>query len=145
MERSRRCAARPFQSGAARVVAIVGANGAGKTSLLSAIAGIVTPAEGSVAFAGRPLLGLQLESVVQQGIALVPEGRHIFASMTVLENLMLGATIRRDAGSVKADIDEFFETFPILGHAAGSRPGNFPAASSNSLQSPARCSRAQNS
>ena len=97
------------------VVAIVGPNGAGKTSLLSAIAGVVAPAAGSVTLAGNPLIGLALESVVQQGIALVPEGRHIFASLTVLENLTLGATIRRDAGGVKADIEEFFETFPILG------------------------------
>lgn len=97
------------------VVVIVGPNGAGKTSLLSAIAGIVTPAAGSVSFAGKPLLGLVLESVVQRGIALVPEGRHIFATLTVMENLMLGATIRIDKSGVQSDIEKFFETFPILG------------------------------
>jgi branched-chain amino acid transport system ATP-binding protein len=97
------------------VVAIVGPNGAGKTSLLSAIAGIVAPSSGSVTFAGTPLLGLPLESVVQHGIALVPEGRHIFASLTVLENLLLGATIRKDADGVRADVEKSFEMFPILG------------------------------
>jgi len=96
------------------IVSIVGPNGAGKTSLVSAIAGIVTPAEGAIAFAGRPLGGVALEDVVAQGIALVPEGRHIFASLTVIENLLLGATIRRDGDAVQADIERYFATFPIL-------------------------------
>jgi len=97
------------------IVSIVGPNGAGKTSLVSAIAGIVPPAAGSIAFAGMPLAGIALEDVVAQGIALVPEGRHIFASLTVTENLLLGATARRDAGGVRADIDRSFAVFPILG------------------------------
>jgi branched-chain amino acid transport system ATP-binding protein len=96
------------------VVAIVGPNGAGKTSLLSSIAGIVRPAAGAIAFAGRLLGGLVLEDVVKQGIALVPEGRHIFASLTVAENLALGATVRSDA-DVAADIERCYATFPILG------------------------------
>jgi branched-chain amino acid transport system ATP-binding protein len=100
--------------GEGEIVGIVGPNGAGKTSLVSAIAGIVTPAAGTIAFAGRPLGGVALEDVVALGIALVPEGRHIFASLTVLENLMLGATIRRDADAVRADMDRYFAAFPIL-------------------------------
>jgi branched-chain amino acid transport system ATP-binding protein len=101
--------------GDGEIVSIVGPNGAGKTSLVSAIAGIVAPAEGSITFAGRALGGVALEDVVAQGIALVPEGRHIFASLTVTENLMLGATIRRDAEAVQADIERYFAMFPILG------------------------------
>ncbi len=97
------------------IVSIVGPNGAGKTSLLSAIAGIVPPVAGSVAFAGKTLTGIALEDVVGRGLALVPEGRHIFASLTVIENLMLGATIRTDADGVRTDIDRLFERFPILG------------------------------
>jgi branched-chain amino acid transport system ATP-binding protein len=97
------------------IVSIVGPNGAGKTSLLSAIAGIVPPAAGTVAFAGEALTGIALEDVVGRGLALVPEGRHIFASLTVIENLMLGATIRTDADGVRTDIDRLFERFPILG------------------------------
>ena len=81
--------------GEGEIVSIVGPNGAGKTSLVSAIAGIVPPAAGSIVFAGKSLAGIALEDVVAQGIALVPEGRHIFASLTVTENLMLGATVRR--------------------------------------------------
>ncbi|HET7714766.1 MAG TPA: ABC transporter ATP-binding protein [Bauldia sp.] len=104
-----------LEVGANEVVAIVGPNGAGKTSLLSAIAGVVLPAAGRIEFDGQPLAGLALEDVVAAGIALVPEGRHIFATLTVEENLLVGATIRDDAAAVRADIDRFFATFPILG------------------------------
>jgi branched-chain amino acid transport system ATP-binding protein len=97
------------------IVSIVGPNGAGKTSLISAVAGIVTPAHGTVTFAGKSLRGLALEDVVGRGIALVPEGRHIFATLTVTENLLLGTTIRRDIDGVRADLDRYFATFPILG------------------------------
>jgi branched-chain amino acid transport system ATP-binding protein len=101
--------------GEGEIVSIVGPNGAGKTSLISAIAGIVTPAAGRIVFAGKPLAGLALEDVVVQGLALVPEGRHIFASLTVMENLLLGATVRTDMDNVRADIDRSFDMFPILG------------------------------
>ena len=109
------CAASIFRVGEGEIVSIVGPNGAGKTSLISAVAGIVPPAAGSLVFAGKSLAGIALEDVVARGLALVPEGRHIFASLTVMENLMLGATVRRDAGGVRADIDRLFAMFPILG------------------------------
>jgi branched-chain amino acid transport system ATP-binding protein len=96
------------------IVAIIGPNGAGKTSLLSAIAGIVRPAAGWIEIDGRPLAETALSDVVRLGVALVPEGRNIFGSLTVLENLRLGATVRRDH-AVAADIDEVFGNFPILG------------------------------
>jgi branched-chain amino acid transport system ATP-binding protein len=101
--------------GEGEIVSIVGPNGAGKTSLVSAIAGIVPPASGRIVFAAKPLAGIALEDVVAQGIALVPEGRHIFASLTVTENLLLGATVRPDAEGVRADLDRTFDMFPILG------------------------------
>jgi branched-chain amino acid transport system ATP-binding protein len=97
------------------IVGIVGPNGAGKTSLVSAVAGIVKPARGTIVFAQEPLAHVSLEDVVAHGIALVPEGRHIFASLTVIENLLLGATVRRDSAGVQSDLERFFETFPILG------------------------------
>jgi branched-chain amino acid transport system ATP-binding protein len=96
------------------IVSIVGPNGAGKTSLILTVAGIIAPAAGTVIFAGRTLGGIALEDVVAQGVALVPEGRHIFASLTVMENLLLGATVRRDSRAVVADLDRFFAMFPIL-------------------------------
>jgi branched-chain amino acid transport system ATP-binding protein len=100
--------------GEGEIVSIVGPNGAGKTSLVSAIAGIVL-ASGSIVFAGKSLAGIALEDVVAHGIALVPEGRHIFASLTVTENLLLGATVRSDADGVRADLERSFAMFPILG------------------------------
>lgn len=103
-----------LQVDAGEIVAIVGPNGAGKTSLLSSVAGLIKPISGSITFRGQALQDVPLEQVVRHGIALVPEGRHIFGSLTVLENLMLGATVRRDSG-VGADIEQSFETFPILG------------------------------
>jgi branched-chain amino acid transport system ATP-binding protein len=96
------------------IASIVGPNGAGKTSLILTVAGIIAPAAGTVIFAGRTLGGIALEDLVAQGIALVPEGRHIFASLTVMENLLLGATVRRDSRAVAADLDRFFAMFPIL-------------------------------
>ncbi len=100
--------------GAGEAVAIVGPNGAGKTSLLSAIAGIVRPSAGTISLNGRPHADFALSDVVRQGVALVPEGRNIFGSLTVMENLRLGATVRRDA-SVASDIEKVFADFPILG------------------------------
>ena len=95
-------------------VGIVGPNGAGKTSLLSAVAGVVPPFAGDVTFAGEPLSGIAIEDVVGRGVALVPEGRHIFATLTVRENLLLGATVRRDAQAVRNDVERAFAMFPIL-------------------------------
>ena len=97
------------------IVSIVGPNGAGKTSLLSAIAGIVRLASGAVAFSGSALHELRLEEVVRKGIALVPEGRQIFSTLTVEENLRLGATSRRDVREIEQEIVAHFEAFPILG------------------------------
>jgi len=96
------------------IVGIVGPNGAGKTSLISAVAGLVAPAAGTISFNGRSLENIALEDVVAHGIALVPEGRRIFASLTVAENLLLGATARRDREAVPADIERVSDMFPIL-------------------------------
>ncbi len=96
------------------IVSIVGPNGAGKSSLLGAIAGLVRPVAGSITFAGEDTVGQPLEKTVRRGIALVLEGRHVFAGLTVLENLRLGAAARHDHAEIEKDIAEQFETFPIL-------------------------------
>ena len=96
------------------VVAIVGPNGAGKSTLLGAVAGLVRPASGTIDFCGQNIIGQPLENTVRRGIALVPEGRHVFSSLSVLENLKLGATIRASAAEVEAEIQDFFDIFPIL-------------------------------
>jgi branched-chain amino acid transport system ATP-binding protein len=103
-----------LEVGSGDVVSIVGPNGAGKTSLASAIAGIVPAAEGTIRFEETDLRTLLLEDVVRAGIALVPEGRHIFPSLTVAENLALGATVRPNRAEVQADTERYLAMFPIL-------------------------------
>jgi len=100
---------------AGELVALVGANGAGKSTLMATIAGVLRPFRGQITFEGRSLLGLPPEEIVRQGIALVPEGRRIFPSLTVAENLRLGAATRRDQTAVQRDIEEMCMRFPILG------------------------------
>ena len=96
------------------IVALLGPNGAGKTSLLSAIIGLVPAAEGTVTFQGKNINRLDTESRVAQGITVTPEGRHIFANLTVEENLILGAASRNDAGAVARDRETYLDMFPIL-------------------------------
>ncbi len=100
---------------AGELVALVGANGAGKSTLMATVAGVLRPFRGQIIFEGRSLLGLSPEEIVRRGIALVPEGRHIFPSLTVAENLRLGAAIRGDPAAVERDIEEMCARFPILG------------------------------
>ena len=132
--------------GEGEIVSIVGPNGAGKTSLVSAVAGIVPPAAGSIVFAGKSLAGIALEDVVAQGIALVPEGRHIFASLTVTENLMLGATVRRRCRRrARRPRSLVRRCSRSSARAGGSRPDSFPAANSSNSPSRARSSRGRGS
>ncbi|CAI8795437.1 ABC transporter ATP-binding protein [Pseudomonas chlororaphis] len=95
-------------------VTLIGANGAGKTSSLKALTGLLPAARGQIHFAGRPVLGLAPHELLRQGIAMVPEGRGIFARMTVLENLQAGAFLRRDRAQVNREIRQLFEHFPRL-------------------------------
>ncbi len=108
---------------AGEIVSIIGPNGAGKTTLLSTIAGLVPAAAGEITYEERSLLGAPLERTVRSGIAMVPEGRHVFAGLTVLENLQLGATIRNDAHAVRTEISGYLEQFPILGERRHSPAG----------------------
>jgi branched-chain amino acid transport system ATP-binding protein len=95
------------------LVGVVGANGAGKTTLMSTVMGLVKPAAGQITFLGQSITGFTPESIAAQGIALVPEGRHIFGTLTVEENLKLGLTTRRGKKSAK-DFAQVFDRFPIL-------------------------------
>lgn len=96
------------------IVALVGANGAGKSTLLSTVAGAVPAEAGEVLFEGRSLLSLPPEEVARRGVSLMPEGRHVFASLTVEENLRVAASWRRDRDAVRRDLDGVLERFPIL-------------------------------
>jgi branched-chain amino acid transport system ATP-binding protein len=96
------------------VVALIGANGAGKTTLLRAISGLARPRSGEILLGGQPLTGLEPHEIVRRGISHSPEGRQIFANMSVRENLELGAYLRKDADGVRADMERMFELFPRL-------------------------------
>ena len=95
------------------LIGVVGANGAGKTTLLSTVMGLVRPATGEVTFLGKSIVGLAPEAIAALGIALIPEGRHIFGTLTVAENLLLGLTTRQGKNSGH-DYDTVFDRFPIL-------------------------------
>jgi branched-chain amino acid transport system ATP-binding protein len=96
------------------IVTIIGANGAGKSTTLNAICGVVRARRGSVVFAGRNLSSVPAHEAVRLGLAQSPEGRKIFPRLTVLENLEMGAFTRRDPAGVKADIEKYYAMFPIL-------------------------------
>ena len=102
-----------FEVAAGEIVAIVGPNGAGKSSLLSAIAAITPRTRGRIEICGRSIDNVRRSEIVRLGAALVPEGRQIFTSLSVIENLKLGATIRRD-GEIASDLEAIFSEFPVL-------------------------------
>jgi branched-chain amino acid transport system ATP-binding protein len=97
-----------------QIVTLVGANGAGKSTTLRTVIGLVKPVSGRVLFQGRDLLAEKTHHLAKQHITLVPEGRRIFAKLTVLENLKIGAFSRRDEKGIKADLEWVFSLFPIL-------------------------------
>ena len=96
------------------IVTILGSNGAGKTTLLMAIAGLVPPRQGEILWEGRPIQQLTPDQIKALGIGLVPEGRRIFPEFTVLENLRMGAYLRRDREHIQEDLERMMELFPIL-------------------------------
>ncbi len=96
------------------IVAIVGANGAGKSSLIRSIAGMEKPRAGAISFRGKPILGLEPHVICNLGIGQVAEGRQVFPSLTVLENLQMGALLPRARSRAKAALQEVFRMFPTL-------------------------------
>lgn len=96
------------------IVTLIGANGAGKTTTLMSICGVTPPRHGEIRFRGQAIQHSSAEQIVTLGVCQVPEGRHIFPQMSVLENLEMGAYLRADKTGIKADIDQVFGRFPIL-------------------------------
>ena len=97
-----------------KIVTLVGANGAGKSTTLKSIVGLVKPKSGSIDYEGTDLTKLNTEIMVKKGIALVPEGRKVFADLTVLENLKIGAYSRKDTAGIAEDLEKVYSLFPRL-------------------------------
>lgn len=112
-----------FTVGDGELVGVVGANGAGKTTTVAAITGLVAAASGTIEFDGTSLRGQPPEKIAGRGISLVPEGRRIFASLTVEENLRMGATAR-ESREVRDALEREFERFPVLRRYAKTTAGN---------------------
>ena len=102
-----------FQVDSGEIIALIGANGAGKTTTLRTISGLMEPRDGSVHYDGEDISSTRADLLVSRGISMVPEGRGVFAKLTVEENLDMGAYTRRDKG-IKDDLDRVFELFPRL-------------------------------
>ncbi|HWR08388.1 MAG TPA: ABC transporter ATP-binding protein [Sporomusa sp.] len=98
---------------AGRIVAVIGANGAGKSTLMMTLAGLLQPASGTIVYEGRPLSSKAYE-VVGQGVCLVPERRRLYANLTVKENLLMGAFLRKDKDGIQADLEKMYQLFPIM-------------------------------
>src|SRR5512145_2418996 len=112
-----------FTVPAGGIVTILGANGAGKTTILKTVSGVMDPQKGTVVFDGREIQRMDPDRVVRLGLSHVPEGREVFPFLTVRENLRMGAYTRRDAGGVARDLEMVFGYFPVLEQRADQRAG----------------------
>jgi branched-chain amino acid transport system ATP-binding protein len=106
------------------VVGIIGANGAGKSTVLKAISGLVHLSSGEIWFSGRKISGMAIDNIVKLGIIHVPEGRRLFPYLSVAINLKLGASLRKDEAGKKSDMDEIFSIFPILRERRNQQAGS---------------------
>ena len=97
-----------------QIVTLIGANGAGKSTTLRTISGLVPPKDGRIYFEGRDITDFNTQKIVETGIAMVPEGRRVFANLTVLENLRIGAYLRKDKAVIEEDINYVYDLFPRL-------------------------------
>ena len=103
-----------FEVDQGQIVTLIGANGAGKSTTLRTISGLVQPKNGRIYFEGRDITDYGTQKIVENGIAMVPEGRRVFANLTVLENLRIGAYLRKDKEVIEEDIQYVYELFPRL-------------------------------
>ena len=97
-----------------KIVTLIGANGAGKSTMLRTISGLVKAESGSVKYNGKELIGMPINKILEEGIAQVPEGRRVFTNLSVLENLKIGAYLRKDKAGIQKDIEWVYELFPRL-------------------------------
>ena len=97
-----------------KIVTLIGANGAGKSTMLRTISGLVKAESGSILYNGKEILGMPINKILELGIAMVPEGRCVFTNLSVLENLKIGAYLRKDKAGIQKDIEWVYELFPRL-------------------------------
>jgi branched-chain amino acid transport system ATP-binding protein len=114
-----------FVVGHGEIVSLIGSNGAGKTTVLRTISGLLRPVSGEIVLDGEPLHRLPAHEVLARGVAHSPEGRRLFARMTVEENLRLGAYTRRDERAIASDLERIYALFPVLGERRGNKAGLF--------------------
>jgi len=107
-----------------QIVTILGANGAGKTTILKTVSGVMNAQKGSVTFDGRPIRGMDPDRVMRLGLSHVPEGREVFPFLSVRENLRMGAYTRKDAAAVTEDLETVYDYFPVLRARADQRAGS---------------------
>ena len=112
-----------FEVNQGEVIALIGANGAGKTTTLQTVTGLISPVGGKIEFEGKDITKTPPHKIVSMGMAHVPEGRHVFPDMTVLQNLMLGAFTRRDSAEVSATLEVVYKRFPRLKERAKQMAG----------------------
>jgi branched-chain amino acid transport system ATP-binding protein len=112
-----------FEVRQGELVSLIGSNGAGKTTTMNAITGLLPLGGGQIELAGQNIAGLGAWNLVQQGLAMVPEGRGVFTRMTILENLQMGAYLRDDKAAIADDIERVFTTFPRLKERRGQLAG----------------------
>ncbi len=115
------------------IVSVIGANGAGKSTILKAVSGIVRVAEGEILFEGKRLNRMHASDIVGLGVVQVPEGRRLFPYMNVLANLKLGAYLRKDKAAVKSDLEDIFKHFPFLSERRGQRAGTLSGGQQQTL------------
>ena len=96
------------------IVSLIGANGAGKSTILKTLSGLIHPSEGEILYLGENIASTSAKKIVEKGLVQVPEGRHVFPGLTVKENLELGAFLRKDKEEIQKDMEAVFERFPIL-------------------------------
>ena len=96
------------------IVSFIGANGAGKSTILKTLSGLIHPSEGEIVYLGENIASTSAKKIVEKGLVQVPEGRHVFPGLTVKENLELGAFLRKDKEEIQKDMEAVFERFPIL-------------------------------
>lgn len=103
-----------FKVNEGEIVSLIGANGAGKSTILKTLSGLIHPSEGEIVYLGENIASTSAKKIVEKGLVQVPEGRHVFPGLTVKENLELGAFLRKDKEEIQKDMEVVFERFPIL-------------------------------